>query len=152
MGCGASGVAHNKVVPFQSTQKSKKRTEVMVDQEFDDLMALNVRLTSDSSDFKEDFVAPIRSNSAPPRLGEVEKVENLSPKSWTYDHPDVPAGMRIAAPPNRATQDTHMYKINRFLHKVSKNPEGLQQAIRTKREVDDIINYIEDHGGFDWQQ
>eukprot|EP00438_Fugacium_kawagutii_P015172 Skav227597 [mRNA] locus=scaffold1141:254246:255300:+ [translate_table: standard] len=149
MGCGASGVAHNKVVPFESTQKFKKRTEVMAN-EFDDLMAK--KKTSDSSDFEEDFVAPIRSNSAPPRLGEEENVENLSPKSWTYDHPDVPAGMRIAAPPNRVMHDTHVYKVNRFLHKVAKNPHGLQQAIRTKREVDDIINYIEDHGMFEWQQ
>lgn len=116
-----------------------------VDEEFDDLMA---SIRESTSDF-EDFVAPIRSCSAPPRLG--EKVENLSPKSWTYDDPHVPAGMRIAAPPNRAMHDVHVYKVNRFLHKVAKSPEGLQQTIRTKREVDDIINYIEDHG-VEWQQ
>lgn len=117
-------------------------------------MASNVReTTTDLSNFsfEEDFVVPIRSCSAPPRLGEVEQVENLSPKSWTYDDPHVPPGMRIAAPPNRAMHDVHVYKVDRFLHKVAKHPEGLQQTIRTKREVDDIINYIEDHG-VEWQQ
>ena len=87
-----------------------------------------------------DFVAPTRSTRsvlAPERLLEVE--ENLTPKSWTYDDPHVPEGMRIAAPPNRAMHDRHVRKMEAFLRVVHREPESLQVSIFLKRDMEEMF-------------
>ena len=101
-----------------------------------------------------DLVAP-RSVPAPARLTEVD--ESLTPKSWTYDDPHVPEGMRIAAPPNRAMHDSHMRKMNAFLRAVHKKPENFHAAILLKREMEEILSCItdgrwsrHDQGCFGW--
>ena len=106
---------------------------LQVDECFANLMLGNLSETS--------TVLP-RSCSAPPMLGLVE--ENLSPKSWTYEDPEVPQGMAIAAPPNRAMHDRHVRKVNAFLREVEKKPEKLQIAIGIKREVDEILDCMAD--------
>lgn len=137
MGCRASTAQTDRVALPQVPQRvPSKRTEVIVDESFDDIIC------DSSHSAISDFVAPTRSVFAPAPLLEVD--ENLTPKSWTYDETDAPDGMRIAAPPNRAMHDSHMRKMNAFLRAVHKKPESLHAAIGVKREVEEILNCIAD--------
>lgn len=135
MGCSASRAqqTHRAALPRVPQRVASKR-EVIVDQSFDDIMCDSNSTISD--------VAPTRSGSAPAR--QMEGEENLTPKSWTYDDPHLPEGMRIAAPPNRAMHDSHMRKMDAFLREVHKKPESLHAAIGVKREVEEILTCIAD--------
>jgi len=137
MGCGASGAAvhaHGKVAPMPHPVR---RTKSIVDESFDDIMCKSRYGVNDDGDAPE-FITPTKSISAPPVLGIV--YENLSPKSWTYDYPSVPEGMRIPVPPNRTMHDKHVKEVNHFLAEVEKKPETLKMAVGLRREVDEILN------------
>lgn len=111
---------------------------IEVDESFDDIMCKSRDGVNDDDGDAPEFITPTKSISAPPVLGIV--YENLSPKSWTYDYPSLPEGMRIPVPPNRTMHDKHVKKVNHFLAEMEKKPETLKMAVGLRREVDEILN------------